>query len=120
MQQLIIRIYDENGGLIAGGGYHDAWVSQAAAMIGFAGSASFSTPYDSLPLSGLAAIKITRENNFVRFYWDSQEMVSGASFGKAGRVEIEFSHYAFDNWDWISFFGNESVDLISLRPLLLP
>lgn len=117
MQQLIIRIYDENEGLIAGGGYNDAWVSQAASKFGFAGGSSFNAGSDSLTLSGSAVIKITRENNFVRFYWDSQEMVSGTSFGKVGRVEIEFNHYAFDNGAWISFIGNESVDLISLRPL---
>ena len=118
MQKMYIELFDVNGHRIVASGYNDAWISQKGSKSAQINGDIWTSGYNSLPYSGNAEIKITRENGNINIKWDNNEILTGYSNEPIDQVKISFWFYPFFadiSGNLVALFGSESIDLISLK-----
>ncbi len=64
---------------------------------------------------------ILRSGDAIDILWDGNNLLSGIFAKPITDVEVVFGYYANLGWNGTySFFGNESVDLVSLEGTIVP
>lgn len=118
MQKISLSLYDSNNKKVASVGYYDAWVYSSGSKFASAGSSTAMSGYNTLPLNGFASTNIVRQDGNIDIIWDDISMLSGTSDMLLSSVALEFWYYPYSNGSTstFSFFGTESVDLISDPP----
>ncbi|MDJ0806685.1 MAG: hypothetical protein QNJ78_07595 [Gammaproteobacteria bacterium] len=112
---------DASGESIAYAAYHDAWVSWSGQKVARVGDKTYISGYGSLPLTGSASVDILRSGDAIDILWDGNNLLSGIFAKPITDVEVVFGYYANLGWNGTySFFGNESVDLVSLEGTIVP
>ncbi len=122
-QKVLIRLYDTGDNIISRAGYVDAWLDARGKISAFAGENLLDSSRNSLPLSGSASVFIVREDSNIDVFWDEDKVVSGIYNVPLARVDVVISYHKKRNNDGVSsFFGNESVDLVSVEgvPPVIP
>ncbi|MCK4343445.1 MAG: thrombospondin type 3 repeat-containing protein [Phycisphaerae bacterium] len=102
--------------MVARCGYYDPWVAHRGAKeVWVTGYGQWESGYDSLPYAGSASMAIDRIGDEMDFFWDGSPLVSRVCALPIEEVEVSFWYgVKSGGWGGPSFFGSESVDLISV------
>lgn len=115
MQYVAIWLLDPQGNRIAGGGYHDAWVSYSGAHLFYVGQDKKSFERGADPLAGESIISIHRNKGYVQILRDGAPVHAGKNSEPVTAVEIEFGYYPFRQNESESFFGAETIRYLELE-----
>ncbi len=117
MQLVWVSLYAVNGDLVARGGYCDGWVGHRGCKYADICGSTWHSGTDTLPLFGNASVGIDRNGDLVTVSWDGTPVFSGVCALPVEDVEVSFQYFAYDyqyQGQTTSFFGSESVDVISV------
>jgi hypothetical protein len=121
MQNVLVQGYAQDGNRIAVAGYSDGWFTSEGAKYGEIGGSTIDTGPDSLASSGSASVNIKRTGSATKILWDGGSLIAGTNGDLLYRVDLVFSHYAYDDQAGLtSFFGNEAVDLVRVEDSSAP
>jgi len=122
MQQLSIYMLDIEGNVVSGFGYSDAWKASPGSIYAelsnvgiFTTRGTNSEENQAFPLTSSAHFAVSREDGNVSIIWNGNEVLAGYNDTLIKEVAIQFSFYHYKS-GVKSFFGNESVDLITVVP----
>jgi hypothetical protein len=112
MQNISIGLYDISGSLITEAGYMDAWNGHYGMQYVLTDDKDYSyfSGFGILGDSGSAEIDIKRVGKDIGFYWNNSWLFSGTDDDLLASISINFEYYTHTT----SFFGSESVDLVSV------
>jgi hypothetical protein len=116
MQCLYVTLYGHNNVIVARSGYYDPWFGTQGSKKAYIYGNSW-TSERILPLSGNASIDIDRVGTEITILWNDSPILNGDCSIPVEKVQISFWYYAYIGG---SFFGSESVDLLSVSGLEVP
>lgn len=119
MQVIFVQLLDAEGSWVVTCGYHDAWGGSRGEMVAWVQDDdlwSYGSGHDTMPYAGNATVDVQRRNGLVTVAWDDTDILSAPLQSAIHGVRLDFGFYAKDNEHGPSFFGSESVDLISVVP----
>ncbi len=114
-QRVMINLYDTDDNLLSSVGYLDSWTNARGSKSARAGKNSFKSNKNTLPMNGSAFVNIEREGDNIDVFWGEDNIVSGTADTPLGRIDMIFSYNKIKKKNKSSFFGSESVDLVSVE-----
>lgn len=99
MQNLIVSVIGEEGGLIAAVGHRYAWVGETSSRFSpLPGVArTNSSRYDSQPTRGRTRPEILSTGDEIKVLWDGELKPRGKSKESVSRVEVQFDFNDYRN-----------------------
>lgn len=117
MQKLRLTLFSGND-MVAAVAYDDPWIDhsgQKSAGIFSDPPALYNSGADTMPYAGSAYVDIVRTNGVISISWNDVQCLTGAYAAPINRVDIEFFYWSsVANANPSSFFGSESIDLVSI------
>ena len=110
---MVISLYDGSGQVVIRAGFEDDWIGDTGCQWTQIG-ANWQCSSD-LPHSGSASLDIDRTGDQVDILWDDGLVMSDTLTASIEKIEIVFSHNAYDGPPTNSVFGTESVDLVNIE-----
>ncbi len=119
MQVVYVQLLDAEGNRVVTCGYHDPWGRERGEMSVWVQDDdpwSYGSGYGTLPYAGDAFVEIQRLDGLVTISWDNAPLLTAPLQSTIHSVRLDFGFYAKDNEHGPSFFGSESINLISVVP----
>ncbi len=113
VQNIYINLYDTDNNLISSVGYKDTSVIKTGYRVANIADKSYTSKVKGS--NGKESINLLRQDDTLSVHWNDKNILSGASTGDLGRVDVSFSYSRKNNINGSSFFGTESVDSLTIE-----
>jgi hypothetical protein len=113
VQNLYVNFYDTDNNLISSVGYKDTSITKTGYRVANIADKSYTSKVKGS--HGKESINLIRQGDTLNVLWNDRNILSGASTGDLGRVDVSFSHSKKKNINGSSYFGTGSVDFLSIE-----
>ncbi len=117
MQKLRLSLFSGDD-MVAVVAYDDPWIDhRGRKSIGIFSDTRvlYNSGADTMPYAGSAHVEIVRTNDVISISWNDVQHLTGTYAAPIDRVDIEFFYWStVANGGQSSFFGSESIDMVSI------
>lgn len=117
MQKLRLTLFSGDD-MVAAVAYDDPWIDrsgQKSAGIFSDTPVLYNSGAHTMPYAGSAHVEIVRTNGVISISWNDVQRLTGIHAAPINRVDIEFFYWStVANASPSSFFGSESIDMVSV------